>query len=62
MSEHTWQKASVCGEGDSCVHVASTGTAIHLTESADPTEAILTATPASFRALLSVLNEDTHRG
>ncbi|MEU5897723.1 DUF397 domain-containing protein [Streptomyces venezuelae] len=50
---HEWQKSSYCGQGDSCVHVAATvpGT-IHLTESSDPTAAILQATPTAFAALL----------
>ncbi|MGW0334513.1 DUF397 domain-containing protein [Streptomyces sp. NPDC003011] len=50
-----WQKSSYCSEGASCVHVATTAETIHLTESSDPTGAILTATPAAFDALLAVL-------
>ncbi|GGZ77830.1 DUF397 domain-containing protein [Streptomyces bluensis] len=51
-----WQKSSYCSEGNSCVHVAAAppGT-IHLTESGDPTGAILKATPAAFNALLTAL-------
>ncbi|MHC0429535.1 DUF397 domain-containing protein [Streptomyces sp. O3] len=60
MLTHVWQQSSYCSEGDSCVRVA-TGTAptptIHLTESADPTRAILTTTPAAFTALLHTLKE-----
>ncbi|MEV0529829.1 DUF397 domain-containing protein [Streptomyces sp. NPDC050439] len=54
MLTHSWQKSSYCQEGDACVHVAAapTGTVIQLTESADPTGAILTARPAAFAALL----------
>lgn len=53
-----WQKSSYCSEGSSCVHVTTspTGTAVHLTESADPTGAILTAPPAAFAALLRTLS------
>ncbi|MER6091494.1 DUF397 domain-containing protein [Streptomyces bluensis] len=50
-----WQKSSYCSEGNSCVHVAMTPGTIHLTESSDPTGAILKATPAAFNALLTTL-------
>ncbi|MEV0642349.1 DUF397 domain-containing protein [Streptomyces sp. NPDC050619] len=53
----SWQKSSYCGEGESCVHIATTAETIHLTESSDPTAAILTATPAAFDALLAALKE-----
>ncbi|MFD6619792.1 DUF397 domain-containing protein [Streptomyces albidoflavus] len=58
MSAHNWQKSSYCGEGEACLHVAGTAATIHVTESADPSEAILTATPAAFSALLSVVREN----
>ncbi|MEU5685638.1 DUF397 domain-containing protein [Streptomyces venezuelae] len=50
---YEWQKSSYCGQGDSCVHIATdpTGT-VHLTESSDPTAAILRTTPTAFAALL----------
>ncbi|MFD5657280.1 DUF397 domain-containing protein [Streptomyces hirsutus] len=50
-----WQKSSYCGEGESCVHVAATARAIHITESADPSGAILTATPDDFLTLVQTL-------
>ncbi|MFF6786719.1 DUF397 domain-containing protein [Streptomyces sp. NPDC012510] len=53
-----WQKSSYCSEGASCVHIATGRATIHLTESADPTQAILDATPEGFRALLHVLKLD----
>ncbi|MGW3664155.1 DUF397 domain-containing protein [Streptomyces sp. NPDC005141] len=59
MPTATWQKSSYCGEGEACVHVAgerATG-AIHLTESGDPSGAILTAAPAAFRSLLRTLKQ-----
>ncbi|NGO13653.1 DUF397 domain-containing protein [Streptomyces sp. HC44] len=65
MSKHTrWQKSSYCGQGDSCVHIATGTTTIHLTESGDSTGAILDATPAAFSALLHTLKreEEPHRG
>ncbi|KUL24477.1 DUF397 domain-containing protein [Streptomyces regalis] len=55
-----WQKSSYCSEGASCVHVATTTETIHLTESSDPSESILTATPAAFHALLTTLKKETH--
>ncbi|WP_210592491.1 DUF397 domain-containing protein [Streptomyces sp. GESEQ-35] len=58
MTQLTWQKSSYCAQGDSCVHVATTTETIHLTESSDPTGAILTATPAAFDALLTALKKE----
>ncbi|MFF5002176.1 DUF397 domain-containing protein [Streptomyces phaeochromogenes] len=55
MTPHTWQKSSYCSEGDSCIHMASTAEAIHLTESGDPAHSILGATPQAFAALIHVL-------
>ncbi|MCX2927492.1 DUF397 domain-containing protein [Streptomyces sp. NEAU-W12] len=53
-----WQKSSYCGEGESCVHVAATARAIHITESADPSGAILTTTLDDFLTLVQVLKEE----
>ncbi|NEC90919.1 DUF397 domain-containing protein [Streptomyces sp. SID12501] len=61
-SKLTWQKSSYCAQGNSCIHIATTPTAprtIHLTESGDPTGAILTTTPAAFHTLLTTLKADT---
>ncbi|MFE7838209.1 DUF397 domain-containing protein [Streptomyces sp. NPDC057474] len=59
MPQHmSWQKSSYCGAGDSCIHIATDPATIHLTESADPTQATLATTPSSFRALLHVLKLD----
>ncbi|MFI1734269.1 DUF397 domain-containing protein [Streptomyces acidicola] len=55
MPTHTWQKSSYCGQGESCVHISASPTSVHLTESADPTQAVLSAPPAAFRALLRTL-------
>ncbi|MET8688302.1 DUF397 domain-containing protein [Streptomyces sp. NPDC004732] len=53
MPELTWQKSSYCQEGNSCIHVAATATGtVHLTESSDPTAAILSTAPTAFAALL----------
>jgi len=54
----TWQKSSYCGEGESCIHVASEPGALHLTESGDPAHSILGATPQAFAALIHVLKEN----
>ncbi|MFE4252368.1 DUF397 domain-containing protein [Streptomyces sp. NPDC056910] len=43
MSNLTWQKSPYSAQGDSCVHVAVHAGTVHLTESADPGGAILTA-------------------
>ncbi|GGK91547.1 DUF397 domain-containing protein [Streptomyces flaveus] len=64
MSAYAWQKSTYCSEGDSCVHVAARVGTVHLTESSDPTEAILETTPTALSALLHTLKhkEETHRG
>ncbi|MFZ3557626.1 DUF397 domain-containing protein [Streptomyces sp. BH055] len=61
MPTPAWQKSSYCAQGDSCVHVAADANRVLLTESADPREAILTATPAAFSALLSVMKQSPSR-
>ncbi|MGW1809515.1 DUF397 domain-containing protein [Streptomyces sp. NPDC002078] len=53
-----WQKSSYCPEGNSCIHVAATPGTIHMTESADPSGAVLTTTPAAFGALLNALKRE----
>ncbi|WP_030595356.1 DUF397 domain-containing protein [Streptomyces fulvoviolaceus] len=55
MYPHGWQKSSYCGQGESCVHISATAKAVHLTESADPTQAVLTTDPVAFGALLNAL-------
>ncbi|MEU3173431.1 MULTISPECIES: DUF397 domain-containing protein [unclassified Streptomyces] len=55
MHTFHWQMSSYCGEGESCVHVAATARAIHITESADPSGAILTTTPGAFSTLVQAL-------
>ncbi|MER5226284.1 DUF397 domain-containing protein [Streptomyces flaveus] len=65
MPELTWQKSSYCAQGNSCVNVAATATGtIHLTESGDPSRAILKTTPTTFSTLLHTLKhkEEPHRG
>ncbi|WP_329339745.1 DUF397 domain-containing protein [Streptomyces sp. NBC_01352] len=56
MPPHGWQKSSYCQEGDACVHISATSpTTVHVTESADPTQTVLTTTPVAFGALLDTL-------
>jgi hypothetical protein len=63
MPTPAWQKSSYCPEGNSCVHVAGerASGAIRLTESGDPSGAILTAAPAAFRSLLGALKGERPR-
>ncbi|MFJ2774024.1 DUF397 domain-containing protein [Streptomyces sp. NPDC087300] len=58
MPKLTWQKSSYCPEGNSCVHIATdpAGT-VHLTESSDPTAAILHTSPTAFAALIRTAKE-----
>ncbi|UUU33168.1 DUF397 domain-containing protein [Streptomyces sp. CA-210063] len=58
----TAPKSSHCQEGKACVHISADPTTIHLTESADPTQAVLDAAPSAFGALLRSLKESQHRG
>jgi hypothetical protein len=53
----SWQKSSYCGEGESCIFVAAAPdrNSIRLTESADPTGAVLTTTPTAFRSFVRAL-------
>ncbi|MFF2504844.1 DUF397 domain-containing protein [Streptomyces sp. NPDC058067] len=57
MPDLTWQKSSFCAQGDSCLHVAETADGVHLTESADPSRAILTTAPGAFAELVRSLKE-----
>lgn len=53
-----WQKSTYCAQGDSCVHVAEGATGgVKLTESSDPTGAILRTTPAAWAALVRTVKE-----
>ncbi|MFH8474477.1 DUF397 domain-containing protein [Streptomyces sp. NPDC018000] len=58
MPTTSWQKSSYCGEGESCVHVIANRGTVRLTESSDPTGAILRTTPAAWAALVSTLKEN----
>ncbi|GAB2976613.1 hypothetical protein GCM10023080_046650 [Streptomyces pseudoechinosporeus] len=62
MTAYAWQKSSYCAQGESCVHISAAPQTIHLTESADPTHAILSATPTAFSALLHTLKASPNHG
>ncbi|MFE7399990.1 DUF397 domain-containing protein [Streptomyces sp. NPDC057557] len=63
MPNHMWQKSSYCGEGESCVHIAApTPGTVCLTESGDPTGAILRTTPTAWAALVRTLKESRPHG
>ncbi|WP_155056557.1 DUF397 domain-containing protein [Streptomyces blattellae] len=56
MTAYAWQKSSYCAQGESCVHISATTPAtIHVTESTDPAQAVLTTGPVAFAALLGAL-------
>lgn len=57
MPPYLWQKSSYCGQGESCLHVATHHGTVKLTESSDPTGAILRTTPAAWAALLRTVKE-----
>ncbi|MFE3940275.1 DUF397 domain-containing protein [Streptomyces sp. NPDC059118] len=63
MPTSPWQKSSYCGEGDACIHIsASPARTVLLTESADPTGAVLRTTPAAWAALVRTIKEDRTHG
>ncbi|SFX90809.1 DUF397 domain-containing protein [Streptomyces atratus] len=63
MNEHAWQRSSYCGQGESCVHIAADAAGgVKLTESSDPTGAILRTTPDAWAALVRALKETPRQG
>jgi hypothetical protein len=60
MTNPSWQKSSYCGEGESCIHVATAQESIRMTESSDPAGAILTAAPSAFAALARSVKQGLH--
>ncbi|MET7477248.1 DUF397 domain-containing protein [Streptomyces sp. NPDC005648] len=60
MTPYRWHKSSHCQEGDACVHISTSPTAVHLTDN-DPPHTILTVTPAAFTALLDLLKSSAVR-
>ncbi|MFB7134628.1 DUF397 domain-containing protein [Streptomyces sp. NPDC056237] len=62
MHQHSWQRSSYCGQGESCLHVAARNSSVELTESGDPTGAILHTTPAAWAALVRAVKENRAHG
>ncbi|MFF3121287.1 DUF397 domain-containing protein [Streptomyces sp. NPDC057908] len=62
MHQHSWQRSSYCGQGESCLHVAASRSTVELTESGDPAGAILRTTPAAWAALVRTLKENHAHG
>ncbi|AXE79171.1 DUF397 domain-containing protein [Streptomyces atratus] len=59
----SWQKSSYCAQGEACANVATPAPgAVCLTESGDPTRAILRTTPAAWAALVRTLKERRTHG
>ncbi|WLQ41765.1 DUF397 domain-containing protein [Streptomyces laculatispora] len=58
MPAPSWQRSSYCAQGEACLHVAAHNGKVRLTESGDPSGAILRTTPAALDALLRTLKED----
>ncbi|MFF3259181.1 DUF397 domain-containing protein [Streptomyces sp. NPDC002932] len=58
MPAHIWQRSTYCAQGEACVHMATHNGTVRLTESGDPSGAILRTTPAALDALLRTLKED----
>ncbi|GGN14932.1 DUF397 domain-containing protein [Streptomyces fuscichromogenes] len=60
MSTRQWRTSSYCQEGEACVHISTTPTAIRLAD-ADPPRTVLTIGPAAFGALLDLLKSSAGR-
>ncbi|MFD4600052.1 DUF397 domain-containing protein [Streptomyces sp. NPDC058464] len=54
MSTRRWRKSSYCQEGEACVHISATSTAIRLAD-ADPPRAVVTVRAEAFNALIDLL-------
>ncbi|WP_250294087.1 DUF397 domain-containing protein [Streptomyces atroolivaceus] len=59
MSPSDWQKSSYCAQGEACIHVAADRHSVALTESSDPSGAILRTSPTAWAALVRTVKE-TH--
>ncbi|MFE7241973.1 DUF397 domain-containing protein [Streptomyces sp. NPDC057580] len=62
MTDLTWQKSSYCAQGNSCVHVAVHDNTVSVTESSDPSGAILRTTPTAWAALLRSVKAGINHG
>ncbi|MFD9772916.1 DUF397 domain-containing protein [[Kitasatospora] papulosa] len=61
MTTFEWQKSSYCAQGEACVHVAADHVSVALTESGDPSGAILRTSPAAWAALIRTVKESQDR-
>ncbi|MGW0530565.1 DUF397 domain-containing protein [Streptomyces sp. NPDC003032] len=60
MTGLTWQKSSYCQEASACLYVAAApGGAVHLQESEDHPEVLLTTGPRQLHALITAIH---HQG
>ncbi|MEU8709361.1 DUF397 domain-containing protein [Streptomyces sp. NPDC048565] len=62
MTALDWQKSSYCAQGNSCIHIAADHGSVALTESGDPTGAILRTSPSAWAALIRTVKESHSRG
>ncbi|MFI6124844.1 DUF397 domain-containing protein [Streptomyces sp. NPDC051064] len=62
MSTLAWQKSSYCAQGNSCIHIAADHGSVALTESSDPTGAILRTSPSAWAALIRTVKETHDHG
>ncbi|MET9907130.1 DUF397 domain-containing protein [Streptomyces sp. NPDC006476] len=60
MPPHAWRKSSHCQEGEACVHISATPTAIHIADD-DPPRTVLTVSPVAFGALVKQLKSSGGR-
>ncbi|MFJ9906804.1 DUF397 domain-containing protein [Streptomyces sp. NPDC101152] len=60
MSTRAWRKSSYCQEGEACVHISPTPTAIHIADN-DPPRTVLTVSPVAFGALVDLVKSSAGR-
>ncbi|MEV5161694.1 DUF397 domain-containing protein [Streptomyces sp. NPDC053728] len=62
MTAPDWQRSSYCAQGEACIHIAADHGSVALTESGDPSGAILRTSPAALAALIRTVKETPGRG
>ncbi|MER5555646.1 DUF397 domain-containing protein [Streptomyces sp. NPDC002793] len=62
MTTLHWQKSSYCAQGEACIHIAADQQSVALTESSDPSGAILRTSPDAWAALIRTVKETRTRG
>ena len=58
MTTPNWQKSSYCAQGEACMHIAADQGSVALTESSDPSGAILRTSPSAWAALIRAVKEN----